>query len=210
MEQEQIFIQVAADCKIKEKTKCKVVIIGDYGVGKTNLIKKFVEGKFSKDSIQNLGTEFLTQTYLINNEVIRVEFWDTAAQEKFRNLSANYYKGAKAAFIVYDVTNQSSFDNVNKWLKEVIGKTSTDIKIMVIGNKADLQDKKVVTPLMMQEKAISLSVMVTETSALDGTNVNETFYQLLRELYKTTISQKVKEGGVGISSGGSGVFCYYK
>ena len=188
----------------------QIVIIGDYGVGKTNLIKKFVEGKFSKDSIQNLGTEFLTQTYLINNEVIRVEFWDTAAQEKFRNLSANYYKGAKAAFIVYDVTNQSSFDNVNKWLKEVIGKTSTDIKIMVIGNKADLQDKKVVTPLMMQEKAISLSVMVTETSALDGTNVNETFYQLLRELYKTTISQKVKEGGVGISSGGSGVFCYYK
>ena len=81
---------------------------------------------------------------------------------------------------------------------------------MVVGNKADLQDKKVVTPLMMQEKANSLSVMVTKTSALDGTNVNETFYQLLRELYKSTITQKVKEGGVGISSGGSGVFCYYK
>lgn len=81
---------------------------------------------------------------------------------------------------------------------------------MVVGNKADLQDKKVVTPLMMQEKANSLSVMVTETSALDGTNVNETFYQLLRELYKSTIGQKVKEGGVGMSSGGSGVFCYYK
>ena len=134
MEQGQIFIQVAADCKIKEKTKCKVVVIGDYGVGKTNLIKKFVEGKFSKDSIKNIGSDFLTQTYLINNEVIRVEFWDTGAEEKFKNLSESYYKGAKAAFIVYDVTNQSSFDNVNKWVKEVIGKTSTDIKIMIIGN----------------------------------------------------------------------------
>ena len=99
---------------------------------------------------------------------------------------------------------------MNKWVKEVIGKTSTDIKIMIIGNKADLQDKKVITPAMMQEKANSLSIMVTETSALDGTNVNEAFYQLLRELYMSTISQKVKEGGLGISSGGSGVFCYYK
>ena len=86
MEQGQIFIQVAADCKIKEKTKCKVVVIGDYGVGKTNLIKKFVEGKFSKDSIKNIGSDFLTQTYLINNEVIRVEFWDTGAEEKFKIL----------------------------------------------------------------------------------------------------------------------------
>ena len=205
MAEEQIDIQVATNNNTKEEYKFKVVVVGDSGVGKTNLIRRFVHDTFSKDSKATVGVEFLSKTYLINNEVFKIEFWDTAGQERYKSITAAYYKGAKGALIVYDVTTQSSFDNVNKWCKEIREKAAKNINMMMIGNKTDLKDKRVVEPEMSQEKAKALSMAVMETSALDATNVKEAFYQLLREMYKSvkSVMTEKKMEGEGVS--GSGV-----
>ena len=185
MAEPKITIEVAPNNSAKEEYKFKVVVVGDSGVGKTNLIKRFINDTFNKDSKATVGVEFLSKSYLINSEVFKVQIWDTAGQERYKSITAAYYKGAKGAMIVYDVTNQTSFDNVDKWANEIKEKAAKNINLMIVGNKTDLQDKIVITSEMATEKAKTLEIPVMETSALDSTNVKEAFYQLLREMYKS-------------------------
>ena len=181
----KITIEVAPNSNVKEEYKFKVVVVGDSGVGKTNLIKRFINDTFNKDSKATVGVEFLSKTYLINQEVFKIEIWDTAGQERYKSITAAYYKGAKGAMIVYDVTNQTSFDNVDNWANEIKEKAARNINLMIVGNKTDLTDKIVVTSEVATEKAKALEIPIMETSALDSTNVKEAFYQLLREMYKS-------------------------
>lgn len=192
MSDPKITIEVAPNNSVKEEYKFKVVVVGDSGVGKTNLIKRFINDTFNKDSKATVGVEFLSKTYLINQEVFKIEIWDTAGQERYKSITAAYYKGAKGAMIVYDVTNQSSFDNVDKWANEIKEKAARNINLMIVGNKTDLTDKIAVTSEMATEKAKALEIPVMETSALDSTNVKEAFYQLLREMYKS-VKDMMKE-----------------
>ena len=185
MKEPNITIEVAPNNNVKEEYKLKVVVVGDSGVGKTNLIKRFINDTFNKDSKATVGVEFLSKTYLINQEVFKIEIWDTAGQERYKSITAAYYKGAKGAMIVYDVTNQTSFDNVDTWANEIKEKAAKNINLMIVGNKTDLTDKIVVTSENATEKAKALEIPIMETSALDSTNVKEAFYQLLREMYKS-------------------------
>ena len=173
----KITIEVAPNSNVKEEYKFKVVVVGDSGVGKTNLIKRFINDTFNKDSKATVGVEFLSKTYLINQEVFKIEIWDTAGQERYKSITAAYYKGAKGAMIVYDVTNQTSFDNVDNWANEIKEKAARNINLMIVGNKTDLTDKIVVTSEVATEKAKALEIPIMETSALDSTNVKEAFYQ---------------------------------
>ena len=140
MTDEKIDIQIADNNNSKEEYKFKVVVVGDSGVGKTNLIKRFVTDTFAKDSKATVGVEFMSKTYIINKEIFKIEIWDTAGQERYKSITAAYYKGAKGAMIVYDVTNQNTFDNVNKWCQEIKDKASKNINLMMIGNKTDLKE----------------------------------------------------------------------
>ena len=188
----KITIEVAPNSNVKEEYKFKVVVVGDSGVGKTNLIKRFINDTYNKDSKATVGVEFLSKTYLINQEVFKIEIWDTAGQERYKSITAAYYKGAKGAMIVYDVTNQTSFDNVDNWANEIKEKAARNINLMIVGNKTDLTDKIVVTSEVATEKAKALEIPIMETSALDSTNVKEAFYQLLREMYKS-VKELMKE-----------------
>ena len=174
---------------IKEKYKFKVVIVGDSNVGKTNLLKRFINESFSSNTKATIGVELISKTYSINNEIIKVDIWDTAGQERYKSITSSYYKGANGAMIVYDVTNKKSFDNVNKWYNELIKHTKL-INIIMIGNKIDLKDKIEVISDMSESKATALEIPVIETSALDDTNVKEAFYKLLEEMYNN-----IKENG---------------
>ena len=209
MSDPKITIEVAPNNSVKEEYKFKVVVVGDSGVGKTNLIKRFINDTFNKDSKATVGVEFLSKTYLINQEVFKIEIWDTAGQERYKSITAAYYKGAKGAMIVYDVTNQSSFDNVDKWANEIKEKAARNINLMIVGNKTDLTDKIAVTSEMATEKAKALEIPVMETSALDSTNVKEAFYQLLREMYKSVKDMmkeyEQKQAGTPIEKDSNGV-----
>ena len=184
---EKVEISPSEDPSLKEEFKFKVVIVGDSSVGKTNLVKRFMNNTFIKDSKATVGVEFMSKTFIVNKKVFKVELWDTAGQERYKAITAAYYKGAKGAMIVYDVTSKSTFDNVDKWCNELRMKGSNNINIIMIGNKTDLKDNIVINSDMSQEKGKFLQIPVMETSALDSSNVKEAFYLLIQEMYLSFI-----------------------
>ena len=184
MSSDDINIEEVASSDVKEDYKLKVVVVGDSGVGKTNLIKRFVTNTFSANSKATVGVEFISKSYRINDQVFKIEIWDTAGQERYKSITAAYYKGAKGALIVYDTTQKTSFENIDKWMSEIKEKSSKDMKLMIIGNKIDLKDERQVETDEALAKAQTLEAPIMETSALDATNVKEAFYDLLKEMYK--------------------------
>ena len=184
MSNEDITIEEVVSPETKEEFKLKIVVVGDSGVGKTNLIKRFISNEFSENFKATIGVEFMSKAYRINKHLFKVEIWDTAGQERYKSITAVYYKGAKGALIVYDTTDKSTFDDIDKWMLEIKDKTSKDIKLMIIGNKIDLKDEREVKNEEAMKKAESLGIPLMETSALDATNVKEAFCDLLKEIYK--------------------------
>lgn len=170
----------------------KLVLVGDSGVGKTNIMLRYLNKEFNQNTKATVGVEFGSKNIKIENKIVKGQIWDTAGQERYKAITSAYYKGAKGAMIVYDVTNQTSFDNVDKWTNEIKEKAARNINLMIVGNKTDLTDQIVVTSEMATEKAKALEIPVMETSALDSTNVKEAFYQLLREMYKS-VKDMMKE-----------------
>ena len=181
---DDIKIEEVNSNEVKEDYKLKVVIVGDSGVGKTNLIKRFVSNTFTPNSKATVGVEFISKSYRINNQVFKIEMWDTAGQERYKSITAAYYKGAKGALIVYDTTQKTSFENIDKWMAEIKDKSSKDMKLMIVGNKTDLKDERQVKTEEALAKAKELEAPIMEASALDGSNVKEAFYDLLKEMYK--------------------------
>ena len=184
MSNEEITIEEVVSPETKEEFKLKIVVVGDSGVGKTNLIKRFISNEFSENFKATIGVEFMSKTYRINKHLFKVEIWDTAGQERYKSITAVYYKGAKGALLVYDITDKNTFDNIDKWMLEIKDKTSKDIKLMIIGNKIDLKDNREVKNEEAMKKAESLRIPLMEASALDATNVKEAFCDLLKEIYK--------------------------
>jgi small GTP-binding protein len=184
MSNEDIVIEEVTSPEVKEDFKIKIVVVGDSGVGKTNLIKRFISNEFSENIKATIGVEFMSKTYRINKHLFKIEIWDTAGQERYKSITAVYYKGAKGALVVYDTTDQTTFDNIDKWMQEIKDKTSKDIKLMIIGNKIDLKEEREVKNEEALKKAQSFGIPLMETSALDTTNVKEAFNDLLKEIYK--------------------------
>ena len=116
-------------------------MIGDSGVGKTNLLSRFVDGTFTMDSKPTIGVEFATKTLTIDNKTVKNQIWDTAGQERFRAITNAYYRGAVGAIIVYDLTKSKTFQNIQKWYAELKDNAEQDITIMLLGNKADLDSR---------------------------------------------------------------------
>ena len=184
MSANEIKIEEITEGNVKDDFKLKIVVVGDSGVGKTNLIRRFIQDDFQSNSKATVGVEFFSKSFKINDNVFKIEIWDTAGQERYKSITAAYYKGAKGGLVVYDVTSKTSFDNVDNWVSEIKEKASTDMKTMMIGNKIDLKDERAVSTEEALEKAKLLELPLMEASALDSTNVKQAFYDLLKEMYK--------------------------
>ena len=193
----------------QEDYKIKIIVVGDSGVGKTNLINRFASDKFDTNSKATIWVEFVYKTLKINKEVIKVEVWDTAGQERYRAITSSYYKGAKGAIIVYDITNEDSFNNVESWMNEVTKKGKTDMQFLLVGNKKDLINDRKVTEQKGIDKAKELNMNLFEASALEKTNVNEAFNYLVKEIYlnirkekniNTNNDEKIGQGGIALNT----------
>ena len=193
----------------QEDYKIKIIVVGDSGVGKTNLINRFASDKFDTNSKATIGVEFVYKTLKINKEVIKVEVWDTAGQERYRAITSSYYKGAKGAIIVYDITNEDSFNNVESWMNEVTKKGKTDMQFLLVGNKKDLINDRKVTEQKGIDKAKELNMNLFEASALEKTNVNEAFNYLVKEIFlnirkekniNTNNDEKIGQGGIALNT----------
>ena len=118
----------------------KIVLIGDSGVGKSNLLSQFARNQFIPDSKTTIGVEFATKSIKIKNKTVKAQIWDTAGQERYRAITSAYYKGANGAMVLYDITSSISFTSVDRWMKELRDNTDPNLVIMLIGNKSDLQN----------------------------------------------------------------------
>eukprot|EP01114_Cavostelium_apophysatum_P009568 TRINITY_DN22740_c0_g1_i1.p1 TRINITY_DN22740_c0_g1~~TRINITY_DN22740_c0_g1_i1.p1 ORF type:complete len:225 (-),score=69.09 TRINITY_DN22740_c0_g1_i1:98-772(-) len=175
----------------------KVVVTGDSGVGKTNIITRFTANEFSLESKATIGVEFgHAEITLGDGSKIKVQIWDTAGQERFRAITRGYYRGAVGALIVYDITKAVSFRNVEKWLQELRQHAFDDIVIMLVGNKSDLKQAREVPSEDAKKFAQKNNLLFIETSALDGENIKEAFYQTVSEIREKR-RNKGPSGGEG-------------
>lgn len=167
----------------------KVVLIGDSGVGKSNLLSRFTRNEFCLESKSTIGVEFATRTLQVEGRTVKAQIWDTAGQERYRAITSAYYRGALGALLVYDVTKPTTFENVSRWLKELRDHADSNIVIMLIGNKTDLKHLRAVATEDAQGFAEKEGLSFIETSALEATNVEKAFQTILGEIYRI-ISKK--------------------
>jgi len=172
----------------------KFVIVGSHEVGKTSLIRQFVERKFSGDYRATIGLNIFAHNFDFQGNELNVQLWDIGAQQYFKRFRRIYYNGAEAAFIVYDITNRESFEEVKDWFKELNELIDeTNIPIILVGNKDDLAEQRVVSTAEGETLAKSLSengIEYIETSALTGNNVKDAFELIA---YHYIIKSKKKE-----------------
>ena len=172
----------------EEEIKFKILVLGDSSVGKTTLLLKYVDGYFPTLYVATIGVEFKTKKINVDGIDITLQIWDTAGQERFRSVTKSFLKGADGIIYVYDVTNKESFDNLKTWINTA-EESITDFKKIIIGNKIDIEDKKKVSTEMLEKFCEKQNLKGLETSAKDGTNVNEMFELLT----KMIIDGKTKE-----------------
>ncbi|CAD6271571.1 unnamed protein product [Miscanthus lutarioriparius] len=182
----------------------KVVLIGDSGVGKSNLLSRFTKNEFSLESKSTIGVEFATRSLQVDGKVIKAQIWDTAGQERYRAITSAYYRGAVGALLVYDVTRRATFDNAGRWLRELRDHTDQSIVVMLIGNKSDLRHLVAVSTEDAKEFAEAESMYFMETSALDATNVDNAFSEVLTQIYQIVSKKTVEAPEEGAAGPGKG------
>ncbi|TYI23357.1 hypothetical protein ES332_A06G159800v1 [Gossypium tomentosum] len=172
----------------------KVVLIGDSDVGKSNLLSRFTKNEFSLESKSTIGVEFATRSITIEDKVVKAQIWDTAGQERYRAVTSAYYRGAVGALLVYDATRHVTFENIERWLKELRDHTDGSIVIMLLGNKSDLRHLRAVLTEDAKAFAEKEKTYFMETSALESLNVESAFTEVLTQIYHV-VSKKALEGG---------------
>ena len=162
----------------------KIIIVGDSGVGKSCLSIKATRNYFEDFYSPTVGFEFLTFNVKVDEKIVKLQIWDTCGQEVYRSLISSFYRSASLAIIVYSIENADSFNNIEKWLNDIKTQSNPDVKIFLIGNKADLEDKRKITKAtgekFCQDHRISF---FAETSAKTGFNVENVFVEVAKELY---------------------------
>ena len=167
----------------------KVIIIGDTSVGKSNILTRYIKDEFSLNTKSTVGVELGIKFLKIKNINTKIQIWDTAGQERYRAITSSYFKGSNGCFIVYDITNETSFDNIEKWYEQIQSETSKEIPIVLVGNKCDLENERKVPTEKAKEKAENLKCAFFETSALKGLNIDKIFEELVNTIYEKTANK---------------------
>ncbi|CAB1322537.1 unnamed protein product, partial [Coregonus sp. 'balchen'] len=155
------------------------VLIGDSGVGKSNLLSRFTRNEFNLESKSTIGVEFATRSIQVDGKTVKAQIWDTAGQERYRAITSAYYRGAVGALLVYDIAKHLTYENVERWLKELRDHADSNIVIMLVGNKSDLRHLRAVPTDEARTFAEKNGLSFLETSALDSTNVETSFQTIL-------------------------------
>lgn len=182
----------------------KLLLIGNSGVGKSCLLLRFSDDTYTNDYISTIGVDFKIKTVELDGKTVKLQIWDTAGQERFRTITSSYYRGSHGIIIVYDVTDQESFNGVKMWLQEIDRYATSTVLKLLVGNKCDLKDKRVVEYEVAKEFAEANKMPFLETSALDSTNVEEAFLTMASQIKESMAQQQRHDGTSGNQKDDSG------
>jgi len=178
----------------------KYIIIGDTGVGKSCLLLQFTDKRFQPVHDLTIGVEFGARMVTIDGKQIKLQIWDTAGQESFRSITRSYYRGAAGALLVYDITRRETFNHLTTWLEDARQHANSNMTIMLIGNKSDLESRRAVSKEEGEQFAREHNLFYLETSAKTAANVEEAFVSTARDIY-----DKIQRGVFDVSNESSGI-----
>lgn len=171
----------------------KLLLIGDSGVGKSCVLLRFSDDSFTPSFITTIGIDFKIRTIELDGKRIKLQIWDTAGQERFRTITTAYYRGAMGILLVYDVTDERSYNNIRNWIRNIEQHASEGVDRILIGNKCDMNDKKVITTEQGQALADEFGIRFVETSAKSNIGVEEAFFALARDIKKRIIDHATEQ-----------------
>ena len=172
----------------------KFIIVGDSSVGKSNILLRFSRNTFDPGHQATLGIEFANKHLIYNNTDYLIQIWDTAGQENFRSVTRAYYKASAVAMVVYDITKEDSFLHIQNWLHDCKELAPRTVILVLIGNKTDLEDQRVVARERGENLAKENNMIFFETSALNGNGIEEAFKKSIEE-----VDQKIRSGYYNLS-----------
>jgi small GTP-binding protein len=175
----------------------KFIIVGDSSVGKSNILLRFSRNTFDPGHQATLGIEFANKHLIYNNIDYLIQIWDTAGQEHFRSVTRAYYKASAVAMVVYDITKKESFEHIQTWLKDCQELTPKSVIMVLVGNKIDLEDQRVISKEQGENLAKEKNMMFFETSALNGEGIQIAFQKCIEE-----VDKKIRSGDYDLSESG--------
>ena len=173
----------------------KIILIGNSVVGKSSILQRYIQKVFQESFSSTIGVDFFMKSINIGDKSIKLQLWDTAGTEKFRSITTGYYRGADAAFVVFDLSSKSSFKNLNEWIESYYKYSNPDVEknVILIGNKSDLVDKIEVTKEEIEKFIKDNNINYFETSAKDGKNIDECFTFIAEKLMKQNANKENNE-----------------
>lgn len=166
----------------KFDTTIKLLLIGDSGVGKSCLLLRFSDNSFTPSFITTIGIDFKIRTIELEGKRIKLQIWDTAGQERFRTITTAYYRGAMGILLLYDVTNEESYENIRNWMANIQENAAETVNKVLVGNKCDLAAKRKIPTEKGQQLADEYGMPFFETSAKTNENVEEAFTKITRDI----------------------------
>ncbi|XP_051570210.1 ras-related protein Rab-3D-like [Myxocyprinus asiaticus] len=157
----------------------KLLIIGNSSVGKTSFLFRYADDSFTSAFVSTVGIDFKVKTVFRNNKRIKLQIWDTAGQERYRTITTAYYRGAMGFLLMYDITNQDSFNAVQDWATQIKTYSWDNAQVILVGNKCDLEDERLIPTENSQSLADELGFQCFEASAKDNINVKQVFERLV-------------------------------
>ena len=183
----------------------KYIIVGNAAVGKSNISYRFSKGLFSQEYKATIGMDFAFKNIMVKEKNIKIQIWDTAGQECFKSISRGYYKSSVCGIIVYDITSRESFNNIKAWVDECQSNGPRTITLVLVGNKTDLEENRVITFEEGEELANRFNMKFYETSAFNGNNIDKVFYDtaeiILTKMENNYYDLTNNECGITFSSG---------
>ena len=162
----------------------KIILIGNSSVGKSSIIQRYIQKIFNDEYTCTIGVDFFMKTIDINDKLIKLQLWDTAGTERFKSITTGYYRGANAAFVVFDLTSRVSFNSISEWIQNYYNYSNpnSEKNVVLIGNKSDLKESREITEEEINKFVVSNNIKYFETSAKNGENIDECFYYIAEKL----------------------------
>jgi len=167
-----------------EQAPFKLLLIGDSSVGKSSILLRFCDNTYQEGTVNLTNLDFKTKNITVDNKPVQLQVWDTAGQERFRTITSSFYRGAHGIIVVYDITDQGTFNNVKLWMQEIQRYASSTVCKMLVGNKYDLDDRRVIGTSTAKEYADGLAIPFLETSAKTGHEIENAFQKLTDEVLR--------------------------